>query len=73
LACAALFQRLFGALDLTLNLWVTLVLVLCTEVNSRYREWKKESDNEKLVEKIKAEVQKETHQHRAKVSMDRSL
>jgi hypothetical protein len=60
LVCSALFQRFFGALDETLALAVTLLFVLGAEVNGRYLEWKKESDNEKLVEKIKAEIQKET-------------
>jgi hypothetical protein len=46
-------------LDQTWYLFATLLVVLASEIRGRYLEEKKEQDEAKLIEKVKAEVRKE--------------
>jgi CHASE2 domain-containing sensor protein len=55
LAASFLFQSFFGSMDQTLYLIATLTVVLAAEIRGRYLDWRKEQDDDKLIEKIKAE------------------
>lgn len=54
-----LFKLGFGSLDQTLSLFATLVVVLASEVRSKYMDWKKEQEEAELIEKVKEEIRKE--------------
>jgi CHASE2 domain-containing sensor protein len=54
------FHRFFPSLDLTLGLLLALSVSLGSQIRSRYLDWKKEQETEKLIQRVKAETNRDT-------------